>query len=327
MVYKSIRGAEFGYDPDSGQVFVSGRPSSVPMSKGRQFFVDYGEGVDGGRGGFSRPFKTIDYALDQVTTNEDDIIFLMGSSTHTLTEMLTVSKNRTHFVGLDGTPGRLYGQNAKVSLAVSSGATNVFTMKNTGVRNSFHNIKWMNANTVAQGLYCVGEGGEYALYTDCEFYKSTDLNETTAAELVLNGDSAQFFGCTFGSLADLLVGDIIRPCVELTKEIVGAGLVTRDSTMVDCMFWRQLAGTAGVFIRAAASGDVERMLLLKNPTFVAANLGSTPAVCISSATLTDGWIAVENPHGFNVTKIATATGVLVSGAAVNSGSGIAVNAA
>lgn len=302
--------------------------TGLPPTPGNIYFVDYTRGVDAGPGNSpTKPWQTVEYAYSQVTSNNDDVICLMGSATHVLSAMLTVSKNRVHFIGIDGTNGRLYGQNAKLSLTATSGATNVFTMKNTGVRNSFNNIKFINSSTVAEGLYCVGEGGEYAVYANCEFYKDTDLNETTAAELVLNGDSAQFYNCTIGSLANALVGDIIRPCVELTKGIVGTGLVTRDSVMVDCMFWRYLAGTAGVFVRAAASADVERMLLLKSPTFVAANLGSTPAVCIASATLTDGWIAVENPSGFNVTKIATATGVLVSGPAVNSGAGIAVNAA
>ena len=303
--------------------------NGFPPTPGNIYFVNYGTGVNAGSGkNPTQPWQTIEYAYSQVTTNNDDVIVLQGSATHVLSAMLDVSKSRVHFIGMDGTNGRLYGQNAKVSLTATSGATNVFTMKNTGVRNSFVNIKWINASTVAEGLYCVGEGGEYALYQNCEFYKSTDLNETTAAELVLNGDSAQFFNCTFGSLADLLVGDIIRPCVDLTKEIVGTGLVTRDCTMVDCSFWRQLAGTAGVFVRAAASADVERLLRLVRPSFVAANLGSTPAVCISAgATLTDGWIAVEFPSGFNVTKIATATGILVSGPAVGATTGIAVNAA
>lgn len=304
--------------------------TGIPPTPGNIYFVNYGTGTDAGSGkNPTQPWKTLEYAYSQVVTNNDDVICLMGSSTHTLSAMLTISKNRVHLIGIDGTNGRYYGQNAKVSLTATSGATNVFTMKNTGVRNSFTNIKFINESTVAQGLYCVGEGGEYAIYTNCEIYKSTDLDETTAAELVLNGDSAQFIGCTIGSLANVLVGDIIRPCVELTKEIVGTGLVTRDCTFVDCQFWRNLAGTAGVFIRAAASADVERLLQLKNCTFIAANLGSTPAVCISAgASLTDGWITLDSQcAGFNVTKIATATGILVAGSAVNSGTGIAVNAA
>jgi len=305
--------------------------SGLPPTPGNLYFVDYTNGVDTNSGygrNPTKPWKTIEYAYSQATSDNDDIICLQGSATHVLSAMLTVAKNRVHFVGVDGTNGRLYGQNAKVSLTATSGASNIGTMLNTGVRNSFTNIKFINASTVAQGLYCVVEGGEYALYQNCEFYKSTDLNETTASELVLNGDSAQFFNCTIGSLADLLVGNIIRPCVDLTKEIAGAGKVMRDCTMTNCSFWRNLAGTAGVFIRAAASADVERLLMLNSPTFVAANLGSTPAVCISSgATLLDGWIAVNNPAAFNVTKIATATGILVNGAAPNSGTGIAVNAA
>ena len=309
---------------------VLGSGNMIPPTGGKVFFVDYTNGSDGNNGtSTTTPFKTVEYAYTQVTSGNDDIIALMGSATHVLSAMLTVSKSRVHFVGIDGTNGRLYGQNAKISLTATSGATNVFTMKNTGVRNSFTNIKFINSSTVTQGLYCVGEGGEYAVYTNCEIYKDTDLNETTAAELVLNGDSAQFIGCTIGSLANQLVGNIIRPCVELTKEIVGTGLVTRDCIFVGCQFWRNLAGTAGVFIRSAASADVERMLQLKDCTFVAANLGSTPAVCISlGATLLDGWITLDAAcAGFNVTKIATATGVLVAGAAVNSGTGIAVNAA
>lgn len=302
--------------------------TGLPPTPGNIYFVDYTVGANAGPGTSpKRPWKTVEYAYSQVTSGNDDVIVLMGSATHVLSAMLDVSKSRVHFIGMDGTGGRMYGQNAKISLTATSGATNVFTMKNTGVRNSFTNVKFINNSTVAEGLYCVGEGGEYALYQNCEIYKSTDLNETTAAELVLNGDSAQFINCTIGSLADALVGDIIRPCVELTNGTVAAGKVARDCTMIDCSFWRYLAGTAGVFVRAAASGDVERLLRLERPTFVAANLGSTPAVCISSATLTDGWIAVNNPAGFNVTKIATATGVLVNGAAPNSGSGIAVNAA
>jgi len=309
---------------------VIGSGGMIPPSPGKVYFVDYTNGVNAGPGtSISNPWQTVEYAYSQVTSGNDDIIALVGSATHVLSAMLDVSKSRVHFVGVDGTNGRLYGQNAKISLTATSGATNVFTMKNTGVRNSFTNIKFINASTVAEGLYCVGEGGEYALYTNCEFYKSTDLNETTAAEVVLNGDSAQFVGCTFGSLADQLVGNIIRPCIDLTNGIVGAGKVTRDCTIIDSNFWRNLAGTAGVFIRAAASADVERLLALKGCTFVAANLGSTPAVCISAgATLVDGWITVDAAcAGFNVTKIATATGILVAGAAVNSGAGIAVNAA
>lgn len=303
----------------------------IPTSPGRIYFVNYGTGSDGNRGdSMAAPLKTVEYAYSLMTSGNDDICVLMGSATHVLSAMLNITKSRVHFVGVDGTNGRLYGQNAKISLSVSTGATNVFTMKNTGVRNSFTNIKFINGATVTEGLHCVGEGGEYAVYTNCEIYKSTDLDQTTSSELVLNGDSAQFKGCTIGSLADARVGTVIRPCVRLTAGIVGSGLVTRDCTFEDCLFWIQASHTTSTFVYAANATDVERMLLFKRCGFIN-NLASsaTPAQAIAgAATLTVGNIILDPAcYGTKVTKMSTTTGVLVTGPAVSSAQGIAVNAA
>lgn len=303
----------------------------IPTSPGKIFFVNYGTGGDGNSGtDIGAPLKTIEYAYSLMTSGNDDIMVLMGSSTHVLSAMLDVTKSRCHFVGIDGTYGRMYGNNAKVSLAVSTGATNVFTMKNTGVRNSFTNIKFINGNTVTEGLHCVGEGGEYALYTNCEIYKSTDLDQTASSELVLNGDSAQFKGCTIGSLADARVGTVIRPCVRLTAGVVDSGKVTRDCLFEDCLFWIQASHTTSTFVYAANATDVERMLLFKRCGFIN-NLASsaTPAQAIAgAATLTVGNIILDPAcYGTKITKMSTTTGVLVTGPAVSSAQGIAVNAA
>ena len=187
----------------------------------------------------------------------------------------------------------------------------------------------MNSNTVAQGIYTFVEGGEYTYFENCEFYKSTDLNETTASEFVLNGDSAKFVDCTFGSLADLQVGDIIRANVRLTKEIAGTGKVMRDGYMENCLFWKRSGGITSAFIYSAADADVERMLILKDCSFVnAKNSTAVPAQAVAgAATFTVGGILLKNCSGFNVTKLSTTIGVLVDGAAPNSGTGIAVNAA
>lgn len=303
----------------------------VPTTQGNVYFVNYSTGADAGPGNSpNNPWKTIEYAYSQVLSNNDDVIVLQGSATHVLSAMLDVTKNRVHFIGLDGTTGRMYGQNAKVSLTATSGASNIATMRNLGVRNSFTNIKFMNSSTVTEGIYCVAEGGEYALYTNCEFYKDTDLDQTGAAELAMNGDSSQFVGCTFGSLANAISGAVIRPCVQLTAGIVDTGKVTRDALFDGCLFWRKAGNTANVFINAANATDVERQLLLKGCGFIN-NLAAAavPAVAIrAAATLTVGNIILDpNCYAANVTKVATATGILVTGAAVNSGAGIAVNAA
>ena len=303
----------------------------VPTTQGNVYFVNYSTGSNSGPGNSpNNPWKTIEYAYEQAVSGNDDVIILQGAATHVLSAMLDVTKSRVHFIGLDGTTGRMYGQNAKVSLTATSGATNIATMRNLGVRNSFTNIKFINSSTVTEGIYCVAEGGEYALYTSCEFYKDTDLDQTGAAELAMNGDSSQFINCTFGSLANAIVGSIIRPCVQLTAGIVDTAKVTRDALFDGCLFWRNAGATTNVFINAANATDVERTMTLRGCGFI--NNGAavaTPAVAIRAAsTLTVGNIVLDpNCFAAKVTKVATATGILVSGAAVNSGAGIAVNAA
>lgn len=313
---------------------------SLPFTPGKIFFVvDSAESWVGDfintyvpdEDGEVRVFTSLASAYDATTTNRNDVIILDGSATHDLTEMLTVSKNRVHFVGLDWLLGdkRHYGQSSKISIGVTTAATDIAAVKNTGVRNSFRGIKFISSNTVAEGLYTFVEGGEYTYFENCEFYKSTDLNETTASEFVLNGDSAKFKDCTFGSLADLQVGNIIRANVRLTKEIAGSGKVMRDGYMENCLFWKRSGGTTSAFIYSAADADVERMLILKDCSFVnAKNSTAVPAQAVAgAASFTVGSILLKNCSGFNVTKLSTTTGVLVDGAAPNSGTGIAVNAA
>lgn len=329
----------------SAPLFVGGVPTmgmnGLPTTFGNYFFVDYENGSDGNVGtSMKSPFKTIAKAYSMCVTNNDDVIVLRGHSTaHPATVwssgaavsgMVSTSINRVHMVGLDGA-WRPYGQGARISFAGTSGATNIAVLKNTGVRNSFTNIKFDSGATITESIYTAVEAGEYAQYTDCEFYKSTDLDQTGAAELVLNGDSAQFKNCTFGSLADAIGGSsIIRPCVLLTAGLGGAGKVCRDSVFEDCLFWRQCKDTTNVFIRAANATDVERMLLLKHCGFINNKAAANkPAVCIGlGATLTVGEIVLDPLcYASNVTKIATATGVIVTGAAPNNGTGIGVNAA
>lgn len=290
--------------------------SGVPATGGTYYFVDYGNGVDGNDGlSAATPVKLISTAYARATTNKDDVIVLMGSSTHVLTEMLSVTKNRVHFVGMDGTYGRMYGQNAKVSLGVTTAATDIATVKNTGVRNSFANIKFMNSNTVTEGIYCFVEAGEYTVMTNCEIYKSTDLDVTGAAELVMNGDSAQFINCTIGSLADARSGAVIRPNVLVTNGIVAAA-VARDVTFKGCNFWINASNTANRFVYGANAADVERLMLFEDCRFI--NNGISAAIPAQNvafgASLTVGMVLLNRCTSLNAsTAMSTTTGVFVDG--------------
>jgi len=289
----------------------------IPRGLTKVLFVDYGNGSDGvseKSNSTDRPFKTIDKAMDALTTNKNEGIALMGSSTHVLTEMLDISKNRVHMFGYDP-GGRMFGQNAKVSLTATSGATNIATMQNTGVRNSFSNIKFMNSSTVAEGIYCVAEGGEYTVYDHVEIYKDTDLDVTAAAEMLHNGDSVQMFYCTIGSLANIVADNVIRPCVKVTATLSGKKF--RDGVFDNCLFWRKAGGTETMMIYGANATDVERMLLAKGCSFVNNPLSAaTPANAVGfGGAQTEGVVLLQDCTSVDCTVMAqAAVGIYVSGA-------------
>ncbi|MBK7380411.1 MAG: hypothetical protein IPJ03_15765 [Ignavibacteriales bacterium] len=290
----------------------------LPATFGTYYFVDADVGSDL-NDGLSRdtPFATIDKAVDSVTTNKDDVIVLGTNSSHQITEMLSISKSRVHLVG--DMFGRMYGQRAKINYADGIATADAFAVKNTGVGNTFTGIKFLNANTDAQVVATFGEGGEYTVFRNCEFYNSCDLDSNTEAEMVLNGDSAQFFNCTFGSLADAVSGDKIRPAILLTAATVAAGKVSRDVYFDSCRFWKKAGGTTTAFIKGAAA-DVERVMEFHDCQFIANVLGAVPAVAIDVATLTVGQIILTgDTAAFECTKIATATGV-ISGLTVKTAS-------
>lgn len=294
-----------------------GAPVNTGMPAGltKVFYVDYTIGSDGNKGlSTTKPFKTIQKALDSVTTNKNEGIALMGNSTHVVTAMLDISKSRVHMFGYDP-GGRMYGQNAKVSMGVTTAATDIATMQNTGVRNSFSNIKFMNSNTVAEGVHCVAEGGEYTVYSNCEIYKDTDLDVTTAAEMLHNGDSVQMLNCTIGSLANIVADNVIRPCVSVTATL--SGKKCRDAYFENCMFWRKAGGTEAVMIYGANATDVERMLLAKNCTFINNKLSAaTPAHAVGfGAAQTEGTVLLKDCAAVDCTVMAqAAVGIYVAGA-------------
>ncbi len=306
-----------------------GAPVNTGMPEGltKVFYVDYILGSDGNKGtSVSKPFQTIQKALDSVTTNKNEGIALMGNASHVVTAMLDFSKSRVHMFGYDP-GGRMYGQNAKVSMGVTTAATDIGCIKNTGIRNSFRNIKFTSANTVAQGIYTFVEGGEYTVIEGCEIYKETDLDQTGAAELVMNGDSAQVSNCYIGSTANLISGAITRANVLLTKGLAGTGLVARDVSFDNCKFVKKAGHVNNRYFYGANATDVERMLHIKNSLFFAGKLSTAvPAQCVAfAAEQTEGYCLIDNCSSIGNTKLSTTTGVYITGAVPTyATSGIAV---
>ena len=300
-------GGLFQYD---GQP-VAGFPGSSPW--GNAYFVSYRHGNDANDGkSVEACVKTLSQAISLVTSNNNDIIFVDGDSTVVETAMITLSKNRVTIVGCNGLP-RHMGNGAKIKVGVTTAATDIATFKNTGVRNSFYGLRFMNENTVAEGLYCVAEGGEFSTYHFCDFYKSTDLDDAGASECAMNGDTAHFYNCTFGSSVNE-TGNI-RANVLLTGGII-TGKKCRDSYFENCLFLSKADDTDKVMVYGANATDVERMLLMKNCTFMNNVLSAgTPAHAVGfGAAQTQGTVLLQDCASVDCTVMAqAAVGIYVAG--------------
>lgn len=316
-----------------------GRPvmgGSLPMTLGtdglgRVFFVDATNGSDGNSGLTpNEALLTIPRANDLVTSNNHDIIALSAHSSHTLTSMLTVSKNRVHFVGLDGGVGRRYGQRARISIGITTAATDIAAILNTGVGNTFTNLKISNDNTVEEGLYTFADGGEYTYMENIELYKSTDLDVTGAAELVCNGDGSHYKNMFIGSTANAISGAIVRPCVTFSRGLAESGKVARDVTFEGVIFARKFGNSANRFLYGAEANCIERMAYLERCIFWGARLSTAvPAQNISfDSSLTEGDMLLHNCTSIRAaTAMSTTTGVFVDSAVPTaSTSGISVQA-
>lgn len=256
---------------------------------------------------------TLASAYAATTSNRHDIILISANAAHAQTSMLSVAKNRVHFIGM-GLRGGAYGlgARARITMGVTTAATDIAVMQNTGVGNTFRNLKFDSANTKDESLYAVAEGGEYAIYENCEFYKSTDLDVTGAAEVLNNGDSAQWLNCTFGSSANAISGAIIRPCMLVTRETI-TGKVCRDNVMKGCILLRKAGNVANRFIYGANATDVERMFYIDDTLFFSNPLGAaTPALGVDfGAAQTEGAVVLgPNVVSVDVTALgATGEGV------------------
>jgi hypothetical protein len=290
--------------------------SNIPFTFGKYFFVNSDTGSDGNNGLTpATPFASISKAYTQVTSGNHDVIVLSGNAAHVQTSMLDFSKSRFHVVSAanrDGSHGM--GARSRITIGVTTAATDIAVMKNTGVGNTFTGLKFDSANTVDEGLYAVAEGGEYAIYRGCEFYKSTDLDETAAAEVLNNGDSTQWLKCVFGSTANTVADNKIRPNMLLTATL--SGKKCRDNIIDDCTFLVKAGGTEAVRIYGANATDVERMFVVKNSRFINHILAAAdPAHAVGlGATQTEGTVLLENCTSVLHTVLAEASkGIYVSG--------------
>ena len=136
-------------DPDPSVIRDMMRDIVVPDPQGQiRFFESYAD------------------AYSACTTNANDIIVLNAQSSYSLTTGIDWTKSRIHTIGMDG-GNRLVQQGTKIQ--VTGAVDTAYVVKNTGVRNSWVNIKFIQSSTHASALTVFQDGGEGALYKNCSF--------------------------------------------------------------------------------------------------------------------------------------------------------------
>lgn len=297
------------------------------MGPGNIWYVDYRKGSDTNDGKtWATAFRAYSAAVTAAASNNNDIIYVDGDSQVVEAAMVTVSKNRLHTIGWNGAPG-IMGQGARIACTATAGATNIASVKNTGVRNTFTGIKFESAMTIAESLYAFVEAGEFTRFFNCSFYKSSDLDDNGASEIAMNGDTPMFYNCCFGSTANETGG--IRPNVLVTGGIV-SGKKCRDAYFEGCIFLAKADDTDKVMVYGANATDVERLFYMKDCLFYNAKLASgVPAHAVGfGAAQTEGSVILKNCTSVNCTVMAqAAVGIYVDGAVPTFGtSGVSVAA-
>lgn len=257
--------------------------------------------------GVVRFYRTLNAAYDAATTNANDVILLSAHSTHSLSAPIAWSKNRIHVIGMDG-GGRILQQGAKVQSATTTSTS--YVVKVTGVRNSFRNVKFIQASTEATALTVLEEGGEGNYYEHCSFVfgVADNLDLTTAHEVLCGSDSATYRECTFGS--DTLLTSAARSVLHVDQ--VTTSQEFKSNQFIDCHFSISSSSSTATFVRLDAVGDILFSNLFKRCTFLA-SVDSAGGAAIAEAVQTGtstvkGCIALDNCSFFNCTDVSTATG-------------------
>lgn len=258
--------------------------------------------------GVVRYFTDLATAYAATQSNNNDVICLAAHTSHKVTSMLTVSKSRVHFLGMDS-GGRFSNQRAIVSNSGAGASTDVSMIKVTGTGCTFRNIAFKNNWTVAQNLSAVLEYGNNSLYKNCSIQNlgSAHLTNVNAAPLILAAGDAEFHECNIG--ADTLQTTVASGQVLLIKKGSSGQAATR-CLFNNCIFRVYTSQSTTAFVRVAADGDIDRDVTFRNCellNFKTSSGGTTMAVAVASASgLTSGSMYFANCHAFNCTDFATA---------------------
>lgn len=252
--------------------------------------------------GILRFYTSLESAYAAAESNNNDVILLDGNSTHVIANGIAWSKNRIHVIGMDG-GDRAVQQGAKVQSTV--GAADAYVIKVTGVRNSFRNVKFIQADTNAAAIHVAEMGGEGNLYKNCSFTfgVADNLDLTTATEVVMGEDSGTFINCEFGQHT---LNSTASARTIMTIDQVTTSQEFKDCRFIDCRWVGASTDADLQCISMAAAGDILYPSHFIRPVFSASvstgagTIACTKAVSTANGTV-NGMICISYPtvFGFN----------------------------
>ena len=269
-----------------------------------------------------RFYTSLASAYAACESNNNDVVLLDGNSSHALTEMLTVAKNRVHFFGMDG-GGRIVSQGAKITLATSE-VTDTAVIKNTGTRNTYRNLKIVMSGTNAAQVNAMEDSGEGTYCENVHFSHTTLLTTVGVSALHFKGDTCNYKHCQIGDATIYRTGAAQMAC--------RLGEYARYSYFENCEFVNASSETTAMLVGTTSVTSVIGFIKFTRCGFNGALLadgttaGGSPAVAVVAA-LDSGYILLDECSSYNCDIIASTDTCILNKAqasAATAGGGLSV---
>jgi len=209
-----------------------------------------------------RLFTTLSAAYAAATTNANDVILISGNSSNS-EAMLTVSKNRIHFVGMDS-GGRKNSQGAKLVTPATSVAASVAVITNSGTRNTYRNIKFTQNGTNTAQTSAFIDTGEGTYVKNCSFEVNSILS-TASQGLLFKGDTCHYEDCQIGNSTVYHSAANQAPLVIKTP--------ARYSYFINCTIINYSSQTSASCIDVPGADGIIGWIKFENCSLISANLG------------------------------------------------------
>ena len=284
----------------------------MPPFTGNYFFVQenasIGAGVPGGAGTAQKPFNTIQQALAECDSGNNDVIFLTGTVHVSAAQgSINWNLNNTHLVGICSPMKR--GKRARISVTGSTGFNQLVNVTANGCMFGNFGTFYGFPNTAGALVAWEDDGGRNT-YDNVEFLGFGDAtpatgtaNLTGARAFKMNTSTGEstFKNCVFG------VDTTQRNATNYTVEIAGGA---PRLTFENCDFESDLGSSGGASSHLLiGSLGIDRYLNMVGCRFLSSTLsgGTAMAQALNINASAGGVVLLDQCTTFGITAIETSS--------------------